>query len=83
MGEISKKVKESSLKWYGHILRTEEEYMDKRVMVIDVPEKRLRGRSKRRWLDDIKNDLTERELSGEDAQDRVQRRYIIRIIDPT
>ena len=57
--------------------------MGKRVMVIDVPEKRLRGRSKCRWLDDIKNDLTERELSGEDAQDRVQRRCIIRIIDPT
>ena len=29
------------------------------------------GRPKRRWLDNINNDLSERELSGEEAQDRV------------
>ena len=27
MGEISKKVQESRLKWYGHVLRREEEYI--------------------------------------------------------
>ena len=27
-----------------------------------------RGRPKRRWLDNIKNDLSEKELSGEEAQ---------------
>ena len=42
-----------------------------------------RGRSKMRWLDNIKNDLSERELSGEDAQDRAKWRRIIRHIDPT
>ena len=35
------------------------------------------------WLDNIKNDLSERELSGEEAQDRVQWRRLIRNIDPT
>ena len=71
VGEISKKVQESRLKWYGHVLRREEEYVGKRVMVMDVAGKR-RGRSKRRWLDNIKNDLLKRELSGEEVQDRVQ-----------
>ena len=33
MGEISKKVQESRLKWYGHKLRREEECVGKRVMV--------------------------------------------------
>ena len=32
--------------------------------------------------DNIKNDLSERELPGEEAQDRVQWRRLIRIIDP-
>ena len=41
-------------------------------MVIEVPGKRRRGRLKRRWLDNIKNDLLERELSEEDVKDRVQ-----------
>ena len=40
-----------------------------RVMVMEVPGKRHRGRPKRRWLDNIRNDLSERELSGEEMQD--------------
>ncbi len=33
VGVISKKVQESSLKLYGHVLRIEEYYVGKRVMV--------------------------------------------------
>ena len=51
VGEISKKVEESRLKWYGNVLRREEEYVGKRVMVMEVPGKRRRGRLKRMWLD--------------------------------
>ena len=43
---------------------------------MEVPGKRRRGRPKRRWLDNIKNDLSERELSGEEAQHRVQWRRL-------
>ena len=50
VGEISKKVQESKLKWYGHVLRREDEYVGKRVMAMEVPGKRRRGRPKRRWL---------------------------------
>ena len=42
-----------------------------------------RGSPKRRWLDSIRNDLSERELSREDAQDRAKWRGLIRHIDPT
>ena len=42
---------------------------------MEVPGKRRRGRPKRRWLDNHKNDLSERELSGEEAQ--VQSRRFI------
>ena len=83
VGEISKKVHESRLKY---VLRREEKdipVVGKRVMVMALPDKRRRGRPKRRWLDNIKNDLSERELSGEEAQDRVQWRRLIRNIDPT
>ena len=80
VGEISKKVQESRLKWYRHVLRREDEYVGKRVMVMEIPGKRRRGRLKRRWLDNIKNDLLERELSWEEAQDRVEWRRLIRNI---
>ena len=57
VGEISKKVQESRLKWYGHVSRREDEYVGKRVMRMEVPGKRRIGRPKRRWLDSIWNDF--------------------------
>ena len=50
-------------------------------MGMEVPVKRRRGMPKRRWLDNIRNDLSERELSGEEAQGRVKWRRLIRNID--
>ena len=46
-GEISKKVQESRLTWYGLLLRREEEYVDYRVMAMEVQGERRRGRPKR------------------------------------
>ena len=83
VGDISKKVQESRLKWYGHVLRKEDEYVAKRVMAMEVPRKRRRGRPNRRWMDTIGNDLSEKELSREDTQDRAKWRRLIRHIDPT
>ena len=83
VGEISKKVQESRLKWYGHVSRREDEYVWKRVMGMEVPGKRRRGRPKRVWLDSIRNDLSEKGLSEEDAQDRPRWRSLTRHIDPT
>ena len=72
VGEISKKVVVSRprLKW--HVLRREEEYVDKRVMVMGASGKRRRGRPKRMLLYNTRNDLSEIQLSGEEAQDRVK-----------
>ena len=63
VGELSKNVQETRLKWYGHVL-IREEYMGKRVMLIG---KRRRGRPNRGrgGLHNIKNDL-----SGENCQRR-------------
>ena len=83
VGEISKKVQESRLKWYRHVLRREDEYLGKRVMPMEVPGNRRRGRPKRRWLASIRNYLSERELSREDTQDRAKWRRRIRHIEPT
>ena len=52
-------------------------------MVMEGPGNRRRGRLKRRWLDSIRNDLSERELAGEDGQDRAKwRRLIIKTRRP-
>ena len=64
VGELSKKVQGSRLKWYGHVSRREQEYMGKRVMVIEVRGKRRKGRPNRKWLDNIRNNLSERIVRG-------------------
>ena len=53
-------VQESRIKWYGLVLRRDKEYVGKRMMVIEIPGKRRRARPKRKWLDNIRNDLSER-----------------------
>ena len=52
-------------------------------MAMEVPGNRRTGIPKQRWLDSIRNNLSEIELSREDAQDRAKWRRIIRHIDPT
>ena len=42
VGEVSGKVNESRLKWYGHVIKSEDKYEDKRLMM-DVPGERRRA----------------------------------------
>ena len=60
--EISKKVRERRMRWYGHVMRIDE-YVGKRAMGIEVQGSR-RGRPKKRWADCVKDDPREKELSG-------------------
>jgi len=44
--EISKKVQEKSLKWYGHVVRREDEHINHRVFDMKVEGMRAKGRPK-------------------------------------
>ena len=54
----------------------------KSVMVVEVPWKRRRASPKRNWLDNIRNHLSEIELSGDETQFRINGKRFIRNIDP-
>ena len=62
VGEISKKVQESRLKWYGRRIRRQESDGDGGAGEKKERETKAEG-------DNIENDLSDRELSGEEAQD--------------
>ena len=62
VGEISKKVQQRRMRWYGHVMRRGEEYVGQGS--------RRRGRPKKRWADCVKADLREKGLSGEVMYDR-------------
>ena len=81
--EISKKVQERRLQWYGHVMRRDETYVGRRVMEGEVQGRRRRGRPKRRWMDCVREDLREKQLSEDDAYDRAGWRRAVKNIDPT
>ena len=83
VGQITKKVQERRLKWYGHVMRREEHYVGRRAMVMKVYGRRKRGRPKRRWLERVKYDIKEKGLSADYVYDRATWRRMSSYIDPT
>ena len=80
--ELRGKLRETRLRWYGHVLRREEEYVGQRTRKMAIG-KRGRGRPKRRWKDCIKEDMTIVKVTEEDALDRPKWRRNIHTGDPT
>ncbi|KAK3894199.1 hypothetical protein Pcinc_002033 [Petrolisthes cinctipes] len=80
--EISKKVQERRLQWYGHVMRREENNIAKKVMNIEVEGRRKRGRPRRRWKDCVDEDLKEKNLTGDEYGDRGQWKQLTKNSDP-
>ena len=48
--EMFWKVRETRLRWFGHVQRGDSEYISRRTMRLDLPGRRSRGRPKRRFM---------------------------------
>ena len=73
--QLGMKMREGRLRWYGQVMRRDKEYVGRRVMGMELPGKRKRGRkifrfSKRRY--------GESWCKGEDIENRTFRRNMIR-----
>ena len=44
------KMREGRLRWYGHVMRRDQEYVGRNMMEMELPGKRRRGRPKRRFF---------------------------------
>ena len=55
--QLGMKLREGRLRWYGHDMRRDQDYVGRRVMEMELPRKRKRGRPKRRFLDVVKEDM--------------------------
>ena len=56
---LGMKMMESGLRRYRHVMRRDQKKVGKRVMEMELPEKKKRGRPKRRFLDVVKEDMGE------------------------
>ena len=55
--QLGMKMREGRLRWYGHVMRRDQEYVGRKMMETEIPGKRRRGRQKRRFIDVVKEDM--------------------------
>ena len=60
------------LRWFGHVQRMEENRIPKRVLYMNLGTRRLRGRPRNRWQDEVREDG--RIVGGEGRKERVHNR---------
>ena len=80
--QLGMKMREGRLRWYGHFMSREQEYVGRKMMEIKLPEKRKRGKPKRRFLDVAKEDMEEVGAKEMDIEDRKMWRMMIRCGQP-
>ncbi|KAK3511278.1 hypothetical protein QTP70_034775 [Hemibagrus guttatus] len=82
VGRLGDKVREARLRWFGHVQRRESDYIGRRMLDMELPGRRQRGRPKRRYMDVINEDMKLEGASVEDAEDRDRWREMIHCGDP-
>ena len=67
---------------YVNVMRRDQEYVGRKMMEIELPGKRRRGRPKNRFLDVVKEDMKEVGVKEMDIEDRKMWRMMIRCGHP-
>ena len=62
---LGMKMRKGRLRWYGYVIRRDQKYVGRKMMEMDLPEKRKRGRSKKIFLDVVKEDMRESCCEGD------------------
>ena len=69
---VTETISLNRLHWFGHVQRMEENRIPKRVLNMNLGTTRLRGRSRNRWQDEVREDG--RINGGEGWQEKVHNR---------
>ena len=68
--DIALVLQQNRLRWYGHVLRKDDEDWAKKCLEHEVEGSRPRGRPKKTWKEVVREDCQARKLNKEDAVDR-------------
>ena len=75
--QLGMKMREGRLRWYGHVMKRDQEYVGRRVIEMELPRKRKRGRPKGRFLDVVKEDMEKVGAKKMDIENRMVWRKMI------
>ena len=79
---VIEKAREARLRYYGHVMRREDEEPIRRAKEMPVIGRRSVGRQRIRWMDVVRRDMGEVGLEEEDTRDRNKWRKLTRAADP-
>ena len=68
--DLEEHLKQKRLRWFGHIVRRDEEMEMKKVFELKIEGQRNRGRPVKRWIDVVEEDMKKRGVVQQDAGDR-------------
>ena len=66
--ELASRADQRVLRWFGHVERTDDNRMARRVLMAEVSGGRVRGRPRLDWMDGVKVALFNRGMTVEDAR---------------
>ena len=75
---LGMKMREGRLRWYGHVMRRDKEYVGRKMMEMELSGKRKKGRPKRKFLDVVKKDMGEVGAKETNVEHRKVWRMMIR-----
>ena len=75
---LDRMAKASSIRWYGHVLRKEDQHVIVKALKFEVSGNRGRGRPKQTWKKQVENEMKKNGLGKEDACDRTKWRGIVK-----
>ena len=63
-------LRQKRLRWFGNIVRRDEEVEIKKVFELKIEGRRKRGRPVKQWIDVVQEDIKKRGVVQQDAVDR-------------
>ena len=74
---FGEKVTEARVRWFGHVQRRDSEYICRRMMRLELPDRRSRGRGLLWTKEDFYGSSERGESAREEGADRVRWRQVI------
>ena len=67
---FGEKVREAILRWFEHVQRRDSKYFGRRMMRLELPDRRPRGRQKGKFMDVVKEGIKLVGVREEDAENK-------------